>query len=262
MFTVLAGLPTQETKTSLGGKSGNLWPLVWSEGDCLYVNGVQSSPLSSSEAGAASATFKFAGVGGASKWNYTYCGVPGSDCKVVFPSSQSSSNGNISMNALPMYASSSSVSGITLVPLGCVLRFSLSSSSAVTVSQIKISAVGGESISGIYSIGKSGAGLLNGALTPDGDNRDNIVVAAGVTLSSSPQAFCIVVPGGYYSSGFKADITASSGDIMEVWFNTKSDKTLSPGTLYDFAQAEFVPMGSSVMAVMGIEQFVVETVNY
>lgn len=261
-LSIEAGLPTQITKTALGDKSGSSWPLLWSEGDCLYLNGVSSSALTSSEAGGATATFKFSGVGGASVWNYTYCGVASSDSQVVFPSSQTCSNGNIAANTLPMYASASSVSSISLIPLGAVLRFSFTSSSAVTVSQIQLKAIGEESICGNYSISKNGTGLLNGTLTAAGNNRDNIVVAAGVALSSSPKSFCIVVPAGTYSDGFKADITASDGQIMEVWFNTSSNKSLAAGTLYDFGEAAFVPMGSSVMTVMSTEQFTIDTVSY
>jgi hypothetical protein len=262
LLRIEAGLPSQATKTALGEKSGSSWPLLWSEGDRLMLNGVASSALSAGDAGGSSATFKFSGVGGASVWNYTYCGIEGSDCMVTFPSAQSSSDGNISVNTLPMYASASSVSGITLTPLGSVLRFSFTSSSSVTVSQIQVKAIGGENICGNYSIGKNGSGLLNGSLSASGDNRDNVVVAAGVALSSSPKAFCVVIPAGTYSAGFQASITASNGKIMEVWFNTKSNKTLSAGTLYDFGESSFVPMGSSIMTVSSAEQFTVDTVTY
>jgi hypothetical protein len=261
-LSIEAGLPAQTSKTSLGTKTGSSWPLLWSEGDCLFLNGVSSSALTSAQAGGAMATFKFAGVGGATVWNYTYCGLEGSDCTVVFPSSQSSSTGNISGNSLPMYASTESVSGITLAPLGAVLRFSFTSSSAVTVTQIQIQTVAGEAISGNYAIGKNSAGRLNGSLSASGNNRDNVVIAAGVALSSSPKPFCAVVPAGTYEKGFQARITASTGKIMDVWFNTKSNKTLTAGTLYDFGESSFVPMGSSMMAVLSTEKFTVDTVSY
>ena len=262
LLSVEAGLPSQPTKTAIGSKVGNSWPLLWSSGDCLMLNGVQSNALSAADAGGATATFKFAGVGGATVWNYTYCGVAGSDCTVAFPASQSSGDGNIAVNTLPMYASSSSPSGsISLTPLGAVLRFSFTSSSAVTISQIEVKAIGGENVCGNYTIGKSG-GLLNGSLTASGNNRDNILIAAGVALSSSPSAFCFVLPAGTYASGFQAKITASDGKTMEVWFNTKSNKTLSAGVLYDFGESAFIPMGTSIMTVVSTENFTVDTVTY
>lgn len=262
LLSVEAGLPSSATRTALGNKTGDAWPLLWSAGDCLMLNGVQSTVLSASEAGGPSATFRFAGVGGASVWNYTYCGVAGSDCTVVFPAAQSSGDGNIAPQTLPMYAATSSVSGITLSPLGAVLRFSFTSASAVTLDRIQITAIGGEPVCGNYTIGKNGAGLLNGAISASGNNRDNVVVSASTALSSSGKPFCAVVPAGTYQSGFKALVTASGGRTMEVWFNTKSDKTLSAGTLYDFGTAEFVATGSVEMSVMDTESFTVDTVSY
>jgi hypothetical protein len=262
LLSIEAGLPSQPTKTVLGEKVGNAWPLLWSAGDRLLLNGVQSSELSAGDAGGASATFKFSGVGGASVWNYTYCGVPGSDCTVVFPTSQTSNNGNIASGTLPMYASTASVSGITMAPLGAVMRFSFSSASAVTVSQIQLWALGGEYVSGNYTIGKNGSGRLNGSISASGSNRDYVIVSAGVTLSSTPSAFCVVLPAGTYASGFKARITASDGKLMEVWFNTKDNKTLAAGTLYDFGESTFVSMGTSVMTVLSVESFSVDTVTY
>ena len=261
-LSVEAGLPSPETRTALGSKTGSTWPLLWSAGDCLMLNGVQSTALSSADAGGSSATFRFAGVGGASVWNYTYCGVAGSDCTVVFPAVQSSADGNIAPLTLPMFAATSSVSGITLSPLGAVLRFSFTSSSAVTLDRIQITAIGGESVCGNYTIGKNGAGLLNGSISASGSNRDNIVVSVSTALSSSAKPFCAVVPAGTYQSGFKALVMAAGGRTMEVWFNTKSNKTLSAGTLYDFGTAGFVSTGSVEMCVMGTESFTVDTVSY
>jgi len=264
-FSVNAGLPSQATKTTLGDKSGSVWPLLWSEGDRLLLNGVPSVPLAAGDAGAASATFRFSGVGGATVWNFTYCGVADSDCTVVFPTAQSSSDGRFASYSLPMYATASTAaaaSNISLIPLGAVLRFSFTSSSAITVSQIELQALGGESICGDFAIGKSGNGRLNGSLSAAGNNRDKLVVAAGVALSSTPRSFCIVVPAGTYSDGFQARITSSTGKIMEVWFNTKSNKTLSAGTLYNFGEAAFVPMGSSIMSVMSRESFTIDAVSF
>ena len=250
-ITIEAGLPSQMCKTALGEKNGNSWPLVWSAGDKLLLNGVPSAALSAAEAGGTSASFNFSGVGGASVWNYTYSGVEGSDCLVNFPG-----------NVLPMYASATSVSGITLSTLGAVVRFSLKSSTAVTLSQIQVRALGGESISGNFSIGKDGSGRLNGSLAAASDNHDYLVVAADAALSSVPTAFTFVIPAGTYTTGFQASITASDGKIMEVWFNTKDNETVSAGTLYDFGESSFVAMGSSVMAVMSLEQLTVESVAY
>ena len=45
------------TKTALGEKTDGKYPVLWSEGDCIIVNGVVSKPLTSAAAGSNSATF-------------------------------------------------------------------------------------------------------------------------------------------------------------------------------------------------------------
>ncbi|MBR0338664.1 MAG: hypothetical protein IIX40_00560, partial [Alistipes sp.] len=54
-------LSLEESRTQLGEKAGEVYPLLWSEGDQISINGVASTALSASEAGAASATFSVAG---------------------------------------------------------------------------------------------------------------------------------------------------------------------------------------------------------
>ncbi|MBQ5691744.1 MAG: hypothetical protein IIV24_09645 [Alistipes sp.] len=54
-------LSLEQSRTQLGEKAGDIYPLLWSEGDQISINGVASTALSASEAGAASATFSVAG---------------------------------------------------------------------------------------------------------------------------------------------------------------------------------------------------------
>ena len=52
----------EESRTQLGEKAGDLYPLYWSEGDQIAINGVASNALSASEAGSAAATFSVTGT--------------------------------------------------------------------------------------------------------------------------------------------------------------------------------------------------------
>ena len=54
-------LSLEETRTQLGEKAGEVYPLYWSDGDKISVNGVESNALSVSE-NSAVATFTVAGV--------------------------------------------------------------------------------------------------------------------------------------------------------------------------------------------------------
>ncbi len=55
VFTAVSDGTT--TKTALGEKTGGKYPVIWSEGDCIIVNGVVSKPLTAEAAGSNTATF-------------------------------------------------------------------------------------------------------------------------------------------------------------------------------------------------------------
>ena len=51
----------EESRTQLGEEVDGFYPLYWSEGDAISVNGVSSAALTASQAGAAAATFTVEG---------------------------------------------------------------------------------------------------------------------------------------------------------------------------------------------------------
>ena len=55
-------LSLEESRTQLGEKAGTLYPLLWSEGDAISVNGVASTALTAQQAGASAATFTIDGT--------------------------------------------------------------------------------------------------------------------------------------------------------------------------------------------------------
>ena len=59
--TTLTLSMAEVTKTHLGAKEGDLYPLYWSEGDAISVNGVTSTPLTAEQANGADASFTFDG---------------------------------------------------------------------------------------------------------------------------------------------------------------------------------------------------------
>lgn len=50
-------LSLEESRTQLGEKVEGVYPLYWSEGDAIAVNGVPSEPLTKAADGASAATF-------------------------------------------------------------------------------------------------------------------------------------------------------------------------------------------------------------
>ena len=55
-------LSLDDTRTQLGEKAGEVYPVLWSEGDQISVNGVASAPLTASQAGKSKAEFTVNGT--------------------------------------------------------------------------------------------------------------------------------------------------------------------------------------------------------
>ena len=92
------------TRTSLGEKAGNTYPVSWSEGDCIVVNGAQSHEAQIDPKNKSRATFQFA-----SNFSYpcaiTYPYTTGSTAstpKVVFAAEQNYVAGGTESGILPM----------------------------------------------------------------------------------------------------------------------------------------------------------------
>jgi hypothetical protein len=54
-------LSLEESRTQLGEKAGDLYPLYWSEGDKIAVNGIASTPLAAESDGSSTAVFNIDG---------------------------------------------------------------------------------------------------------------------------------------------------------------------------------------------------------
>ena len=55
--TTTLSVSIAETRTALGEKSNDTYPVYWSEGDCIAVNGIKSNAVSINEEDKTRATF-------------------------------------------------------------------------------------------------------------------------------------------------------------------------------------------------------------
>lgn len=259
-LSVDIGIAGQSTRTSLGEQTGTSVPVLWSEGDVISLNGIVSTPLTAAESGRSEATFHFKGSITA-PYNFLYCGVNGQDATVLFNAAQAFTSGNIPTATLPMYASCDGLSDVGMHHLGAILRFGFTGNGENIV-QVKTSTMNNESLSGKFSLSKTPDGKLSAVLTPAGSNTASIMAEGSAVLSATPTSFLVVVPAGTYARGFSGNIVTSDGSTMLVHFNTKDNKTLAAGTLYDFGAASFVSTGKSEMTVCTTQNFNVEEVSY
>lgn len=215
-FWLDASMPSADTKTSLGAKSGDAYPVLWNEGDVITVNGVSSSPLTASQAGSNSARFYFSeGVRAPFRIEY------GSDIPAVQPYVE----GNISSGCAPM-AAESSQSAFTMKHLSCVVSFTLTGS--VSVAGLSLNS-------------------LDGTLLCGSGNSIHMTVPGGGVSLSGGRTFCFAVNPATYSKGMTLDIYTTTGSRMII--TAFIGKRLAAGRVYEFGSQAFAANAEDVIPI-------------
>lgn len=195
--TVLTVSTDGEVRTSLGDKNGETYPIYWSEGDQLSLNGVASSKLEGVGENATTATFTWDGT-----FDAPFCvAYPASKAGVVtFAASQKYVEGTFAPKAMPMYGYNDVVGAesVELHYLAGVLRIGLYADEETTIKSMYVENLEGTPIAGAFNCDFANGG----AVTPaEGAVSTISYDAKGVVLSQSeaaPTLFHITVPEGYY----------------------------------------------------------------
>ena len=179
-------LPT--TRTALGEKSGESYPLYWSEGDCIALNGIRSEAALISATNPSSAEFSFNAT---LSYPYlvTYPFVNGTSSEspiVAFAAEQNYVEKSTEAGILPMYGYATSGSAIHLNHLAALLRFPVVASEAgTTLSKIVITSSEAD-LAGEFVVN-----CTDGTLTPS-DNLSRVVT---YNLPANFTLFVILVIG-------------------------------------------------------------------
>ena len=230
-------LSLESSRTQLGEKADGVYPLYWSEGDKISVNGVTSEALPASVAGKADATFVVNGTV-AHPYNIVTPAAEGvssltTDCyPVVFPAEQVYCAGNVDGNAVVLYGYAEEGSAPTLNHLTGVLRFDVKG--AVTLSSLNVASSSG-ALAGTYDVNCS-----TGALLPQaGSTSDTVTLSfgEGLTLSAEATPIYVAVPAGEYGE-VVVTLNTTADEKMVVKFNTDA-KPISAGKVREFAPFEF-----------------------
>ena len=202
---LVVSMPETLTKTVLGPKAAGVYPVLWSAGDYITVNGAPSKPLTALEAGASTAVFHFSAP------IYTPYHV---QYGTEVPASQQYTEGNISSFSAPMQATSYEAA-FTLKHQACVLSLPLSGS--VNVAGITVSAIDGTPLS-------------------SGGTVQLTFPGGGVSIASA-RTFCLAVQPATLEKGLSVDIYTTAGDRMNLV--SFVGETLTAGTVYEFPATTF-----------------------
>ena len=146
-------LPDSEARTSLGEKSGTSYPILWSEGDRIVVNGVQSEPVVINPSDARRATYSVDEVIDPPflvTYPYTEATTAESP-KVDFPAVQEYVAGSFDLGAAPMCGYVSNGNSLSLKHLASVLCFAVRGKDDATVLK-SITITSDKALGGVFDV--------------------------------------------------------------------------------------------------------------
>ena len=235
----------EATKTQLGEKVDGLYPLYWSEGDAISVNGVVSNPLTAD--GSANAVFKFN-----EEVFRPYCVVypasaavaveegeeapaPVTVYPVTFAATQPYTVGTFAPGVAPMYGYAAELgegeeeAPIQLNHLTGVLRLAIKGNGE-KVTSIVVKTEKGK-IAGPFTVD-----CANGALVAQEGavNTVNVTFAEGLVLGAEATPVYVTVPAGNYGT-FVITVNTESNGKMTVKFNSDA-KPINVGVVREFSE--------------------------
>lgn len=226
-------LSLEESRTHISGKAGDEYPLYWSAGDKIAVNGIASEALSESSHGKSSATFTINGVV-EYPYNIVYPapaeGVTAAEGlqAVSFLATQEYTAGTFAEGAVPMYAQVANESeAANLKHLAGVLCIA-PKGEGVVLTSMTVTAENGK-IAGNFDVD-----CATGALTAHDDALNTVTVTfgEGLVLGAEATPIYVAVPAGEYGV-FSVTINSTAGK-MAVHFDSASNP-ISAGTVREFA---------------------------
>lgn len=243
---------TPITRTYLGEKSGDVYPVYWSDDDRIAVNGVQSESAVIDTEDATVAQFT---VNTSVKYPYsitypytttTTANAP----KVVFPAEQSYVAGTFASGNAPMcgYVSNAG-SRVELNHLAAILRLPIKAKSeGVVLAKVVITADSSVKLAGEFAVNCSEATLSPSA------NIGSVVtytLPSNFVLSTSKESVLHIVLPAVEVGTCKVEFYDGAGEKMTTTWNGDS---LKAGVIREFKSISYQPGVSSTLTPLEVER--------
>ncbi len=218
-------LSLEETRTQLGEKAGETYPLYWDGGDKISVNGVESGEAVISPDDPTKASFAISAI---TPYNIAYPAAPMG--QVLFAEHQEyTSNTSFANGAATMYAFSEDGSNIQLNHLTGVLKIGVVGKAKLAMAQI--STVDRAPIAGLFDLD-----FPTGELRACPGSKEVIEYSfgEGVQLSTDPTYIHVAVPAGVYDELY-VTLYDVEGGVMYATVKAGDEKPLSVGKVREFS---------------------------
>ena len=222
-------LSLEESRTHLGEKAEGLYPLYWSEGDKISVNGVVSGEAVIGE-NPATATFAVEVV--ADKLCVVYPAAQGvgegTTYPVAFAATQPYTEGSFASGTAPMYGyAADATAPIELKHLAGALRLAVKGNGEAITSVVAMSESG--NLAGSFTVD-----CATGALTAvEATNTVAVTFAEPLVLGAEAKHIYFAVPAGKY--GIFSITLHTETDKMTVKFDSEA-KPINAGAVREFAE--------------------------
>ena len=218
-------LSLEQTRTQLGKKAEDVYPLYWSEGDKISVDGVVSEAAIIDPEDPSRATFNFSSELGC---HISYPAAPAG--KVVFAEQQThASNTTFGEGVATMYGVVTN-EGVELKHLTSVLKIGIVGSATLT--KVQISTADETPISGVFDLD-----FTNGTITPTAESKSTICYSFGegkVLDATTPTYLHIALPAGEYSL-LRVRLYDNKGGIMSKEIRATNAKPIRAGVVREFS---------------------------
>ena len=235
-----------ETRVIFGEKDGDIYPMYWSEDDCIGANGVASQQIEIDNSDKSRATFHFENDKLEYPYSITYPYNPictAAKPKVVLPAEQYYVKNSLESDVLPMcgYAGKEG-DNIAMKHLASIIRISvISHIPDVKLKSITVTSTSDKKIAGEFSINCSTLKLI---ATENTTNSIIYYLPEGYTLSTTEKnIFFISVISGNHGS-CEVVLTTDSGKTMKMIWESANAKA---GIVHEFKDVTYTVSGNAVL---------------
>lgn len=226
--TVLTAVIGTDTRTMLGDKVGKEYPILWTEGDKINVNGESSSDTVIKE-GSKQASFTF-GKEMSAPYSAVYpASAYKSDGVITIPSTQSYKAGSFDPASSVMCSYSRGETTLTFHHLMAYLKLSFNTESDKdNIKSISVKSVGNEAMSGDFNVD-----FEKSALSPVAENASAVVMDCGKEGVAPGTPVIVAIPALNYKSGLQITTVDVNGD--KTVHKLKSALNAVAGTVYNMS---------------------------
>ena len=236
------------TRTSLGDKTNDTYPVTWSEGDRIGVNGVSSADADINTDDASRASFELdAVVNYPLHITYPYCASTSAERAIVlFMAEQNYAEGSFAQGSAPMCGYVANAQDkITLKHLATILKLPIKGE-GIVLDKVVVTTIDNAKLAGEFAVDCTSA-----TLTAESDAVSSVTytLPKGFTLSSTEKLLHIALPS-IHTEGCTIEFIDASGSKM---VGTWSKPTLKAGVVREFSPITYKQGISCNLSALGVE---------